>query len=162
MLELYENEGVNMEIMLRNFKKIRIVIVAILLIMLGFIIYENTYRTYSASDVLGDHAKLNAENPFVDIESIDHETENIFTSIEIPEETQQELIEAFKNAKFKKATDVSIDYNYRINITLNTGYAMFVDSDKKSLIILDTDEKYTMESDSDFFHILKTTVKNSK
>ncbi|MFE6169324.1 hypothetical protein ACFVP8_15855 [Viridibacillus arvi] len=75
-----------------------IIIVALLLIMVGIIIFAN--RTYSASDVLGDYADLNAENPFVSIESIDLETEDIFSSIEIPEKTQQELIEAFKNAKF--------------------------------------------------------------
>lgn len=38
----------------------------------------------------------NAENPFISIRSIDVETEVIFTSIEILEETQQEFIEAFK------------------------------------------------------------------
>ncbi|KQL33679.1 hypothetical protein AN959_16265 [Psychrobacillus sp. FJAT-21963] len=148
-----------MEKNLWDFKKIGIVIIVLLLIMVGFFIFANANRTYSASDILGDYADLNSENPFVDIESIDHETENIFTSIEIPEETQQELIEAFKNAKFKKASDVSSDYDYRINITLNTGYAMFVDSDKKSLIILDTYENYTMENDSDFFQILKNATK---
>ncbi|MGE7921151.1 hypothetical protein ACQKM9_19750 [Viridibacillus sp. NPDC093762] len=138
-----------------------IIIVALLLIMVGIIIFAN--RTYSASDVLGDYADLNAENPFVSIESIDLETEDIFSSIEIPEETQQELIEAFKNAKFKRVTDGSSDYDYRINITLNTGYAMYAVSDKKSLSIIDTHEYYTIENDSDFFKILKNaTEKNSK
>ncbi|MEI4771874.1 hypothetical protein WAX74_19925 [Psychrobacillus sp. FJAT-51614] len=134
---------------------------ALLLIMVGIIFFAN--RTYSASDVLGDYADLNAENPFVSIESIDVETEDIFTSIEIQEETQQELIDAFKNAKFKRVTDISSDYDYRINITFNTGYAMYIDSDKKLLCIIDTHDEtheyYTVENDSDFFKILKNSTK---
>ncbi|QFG01226.1 hypothetical protein PB01_16770 [Psychrobacillus glaciei] len=135
--------------------------------MVGIIIFANTNRNYSASDVLGDYADLNAKNPFVSMKSIDIETGDIFTTIEIPEETQQELIDAFKNAKFKRVTDISSDYDYRINITFNTGYAMYVDSDKKLLCIIDThgdkNEYYTIENDSDFFKILKnSTKKNSK
>ena len=87
----------------------------------------------------------------------------MFTSIDIPEETQQKLINAFKNAKFERVTDISSDYDYRIKITFNTGYAMYVDSDKKLLVIVDTNESYTIENSNDFFKILKNfTQKNSK
>ena len=148
-----------MGIIIRNFKKIRIVIVVILLIVFGFLFYANMNRTYSASDVLGDYADLNTRNPYVDIQSIDYETEEIFTRIKIPDETQQKLIEAFKNTRFTKVEDFLMDYDYRINITLNTGYAMFVDSNKNSLVILDTHEIYTLDSASDFFLILKNATK---
>lgn len=152
-----------MQSILGKFRKTGIVIVALLLIMLGIIVFANANRTYSASDVLGDYADLNAENPYVDIESFDLETEGIFTSIEIPDETQRELIESFKNAKFKRVTDGSSDYDYLIHISLNTRYAMYVVSDKKLLRISDTNEYYTIENDSDFFKILKNaTEKNSK
>ncbi|QUG41720.1 hypothetical protein KD050_21125 [Psychrobacillus sp. INOP01] len=147
-----------MELISRNIKKIGIVIVALLLVMVWVIVFANANRTYSASDVLGDYADLNAENPFVDIESYDLEIEDIFTPIEIPEETKQELIESFKNAKFKRVTDVSMDTDYRVNITLNTGYAMWVDSDKKLLNLIDAYEYYRIENDSDFFEILKITT----
>jgi len=66
----------------RNPNIIGIVIVALLPIMVGIIYFVN--RTYSASDVLGDYADLNAENSSVSIHSIDVETGDIFTSIEIP------------------------------------------------------------------------------
>lgn len=143
-----------MELILRNIKKIGIIVV-LLLVMVWVIVFTNANRTYSASDVLGDYADLNAEKPFVDIESWDLETEDIFTPIKISEETQQELIKSFKNAKFKRVTDVSMDTDYRVNITLNTGYAMWVDSDKKLLKLIDAYEYYTIENDSDFFGILK-------
>lgn len=146
-----------MELILRNIKKIGIIVV-LLLVMVWVIVFTNANRTYSASDVLGDYADLNAEKSFVDIESWDLETEDIFTPIKISEETQQELIESFKNAKFKRVTDVSMDTDYRVNITLNTGYAMWVDSDKKLLKLIDAYEYYTIENDSDFFGILKNTT----
>ncbi|MER2172066.1 hypothetical protein SAMN04487786_0647 [Paenisporosarcina quisquiliarum] len=146
-----------MELISQN-KKIGIVIVALLLVMVWVIVFAIVNRTYSASDVLGDHADLNTENPLVDIESINRGTEDIFTSIEIPKETQQEFIEAFKNAKFKRVTDGSMDTDYRVNITLNTGYAMWVDSDKKLLKLIDTYEYYTIENDSDFFEILENAT----
>ncbi|MCK1999717.1 hypothetical protein MPH47_21245 [Psychrobacillus psychrodurans] len=146
-----------MELILRNIKKIGIIVV-LLLVMVLVIVFTNANRTYSASDVLGDYADLNAEKPFVDIESWDLETEDIITPIKIPEETQQELIKSFKNAKFKRVTDVSMDTDYRVNITLNTGYAMWVDSDKKLLKLIDAYEYYTIENDSDFFETLKNTT----
>lgn len=146
-----------METILRNLKNRGIIIVALLLIMVGIIIFAN--RTYSATDVLGDYADFSVKNPSISIESINLEREDIFTSIDLPEETQQELLKAFKNAKYKKVTDGSSDYDYRINITLNTGYAMYVDLDKKSLNIIDTQEYYTIENDSDFFKILKNATK---
>jgi hypothetical protein len=146
-----------METILRNLKNRGIIIVVLLLIMVGIIIFTN--RTYSATDVLGDYADFSVKNPSISIESINLETEDIFTSIEIPEETQQELIKAFKNAKFKKISDLgSLDDDYRINITLNTGYVMYLDSDKKLLYINDTEEAYEIENDSDFFKILKNAT----
>lgn len=55
----------------RKFKYRGFIIVALLLGII--IIFAN--RTYSASDVLGNYGDLNAENPFVSIESIDVQTE---------------------------------------------------------------------------------------
>lgn len=149
-----------MELISRNIKKIGVVIGALFLIMVGVIIFANANRTYSASDVLGG-ADLNAENPYVEIYSYDLETEGIFTSLEIPEETQQELIKAFKNAKFKIVKDGSTDYDYVINITLNTRYTLFAVSDKKLLRSNFTNEYYTIENESDFFKILKNFTKNN-
>lgn len=144
----------------RKSQKIGIVIVVFLLVMVGITFFIN--RTYSASDVLGDYADLNVENPSVSIHSIDVETKGIFTPIEIPEETQQELIGVFKNAKFKKVKVVSGDYDYHINITLNTGFPMFVASDEKLLNIIRPDgqfEYYVILNDSDFFSILEKATK---
>ncbi|MFJ7738831.1 hypothetical protein ACIQ2D_21220 [Lysinibacillus sp. NPDC097287] len=153
-----------MEMIGRNFKKTGIIIVALLLSMVGIIFFTN--RTYSASDVLGDYADLNAENPFVSIDSLYVENEDKFTSIDMPEETQQALIEAFKNAKFKRVTDTFGDFDYRINITFNTGYPMYVETDTQSLILIKHDgqyEHYSIVNDTDFFKILKNaTEKNSE
>ena len=103
------------------------------------LVFDQT--TYSATDVL-ENANFNAANPSVSIHSIDYDKEGLFTEIKIPEVTQQELIKAFKNAKFKKITDsTSLDFDYRITIILNTGYAMFLDSNKISLYTIDAKEE---------------------
>lgn len=68
-----------------------------MIVMVWVIVFANANRNYSASDVLGNHADLNAENPFVsvDIESIVRGTEDIFTSIEIPEENTTRTYSSF-------------------------------------------------------------------
>ncbi|MEI4770933.1 hypothetical protein WAX74_15020 [Psychrobacillus sp. FJAT-51614] len=135
-------------------RKVLVTISIVIVILAGIYLYVFNETTYTASDVL-ENVNFSAENPSVSIHSIDYDKEGLITEIKIPKETQQELIKAFKNAKFKKITDLpSLDYDYRIKITLNTGYAMFLDSEKKSLFITDTDEAYTMENDNDFFGIL--------
>lgn len=139
-------------------KKGRVILIICLLVVVliaGILVFNNTK---TATDVL-ENANFNAENPSVGIESIDVETEDIFTSIKIPKETQQELIKAFKNAKFKEVKDGSSDYDYRIQITLNTGYGIYVVSDKKLLKIIDTGEYYTIENDNNFFSILNEVTK---
>lgn len=86
------------------------------------------------------------------------DTEDIFTDIEIPEETQHDLIKAFENARFEKGTIDVGDYDYRIIISLNTGYPMYLISDKKSLTIIKHDwqfEHYSIVNDNDFFSILQ-------
>jgi len=139
-------------------KKGRIIlIICLLLVVLTFgILVFNNKKT--ATDVL-ENANFNEENPSVSIESIDADTKDIFTLLEIPEEKQKELIEAFKNAKFKEVKVGSSDYDYRIQITLNTGYGLYVISDKKLLKIIDTNEYYTIENDNNFFSILNEVTK---
>ncbi|AVK97881.1 hypothetical protein FCT18_19550 [Lysinibacillus sphaericus] len=141
-----------------------------IIIIAGISLWINERRTavpsvYYATDVL-ENANFNAKNQFVNIESIILRPEIKFTSLKIPEETQQELIQAFKNAKFKKVEHLSsirYRYNYRVNITLNTGYVMFMDSNTKFLQLDDTGVAYIIEDDDNrFFDILeKATIEKS-
>ncbi len=141
-----------------------------IIIIAGISLWINERRTavpavYYATDVL-ENANFNAKNQFVNIESIILRPEIKFTSLKIPEETQQELIQAFKNAKFKKVEHLSsirYRYNYRVNITLNTGYVMFMDSNTKFLQLDDTGVVYIIEDDDNrFFDILeKATIEKS-
>ncbi|WP_339261798.1 hypothetical protein [Lysinibacillus sp. FSL K6-3209] len=141
-----------------------------IIIIAGISLWINERRTavpavYYATDVL-ENANFNAKNQFVSIESIILRPEIKFTSLKIPEETQQELIQAFKNAKFKKVEHLSsirYRYNYRVNITLNTGYVMFMDSNTKFVQLDDTGVAYIIEDDDNrFFDILeKATIEKS-
>ena len=113
----------------------------------------------SATDVL-ENADFNEKDSSVNIESVTLKP-NKFTPIEIPEETQQKLIRAFKKAKFKKVDDLSeinYRYNYHIKIVLNGGYDMIADSTKKFIQMDDTGESYVMENDNGFFDILENAI----
>lgn len=139
-------------------KKIIIILpLLIIVIAIGFLIAKKD-QSYSATDVL-ENADFNVENPTITIHTVDTEKEDIYTQIEIPEETQKRLIQAFQKAKFDKTTLNPVDYDYRITISLNTGYTMYLVSDKKSLTVTITDENYAIFNDSDFFSILEKATK---
>jgi len=138
----------------------KFIIILPLLIIIIAVVFFIAMKDHndSATDIL-ENADFNAENPTVTIFSIDMDKKEIFTEIEIPEKTQQELTKAFQKAKFKKTTINSSNYDYRITITLNAGYSMYLDSDKKSLTIISTNQNYAIVNDSDFFSILEKATK---
>ncbi|WP_196426683.1 hypothetical protein [Lysinibacillus cavernae] len=117
-------------------------------------------QNYSVEDIL-ESVHFNVENPSITIHSINPDKKDIFTEIDISNEIQQKLIKAFQNAKFEKTTVNPIDYDYRINITLNTGYAMWLDSAKKTLTIISKNEHYVIVNDNDFFSILEKATKET-
>ncbi|WP_445480592.1 hypothetical protein ACULLL_10770 [Lysinibacillus irui] len=119
-------------------------------------VLENT--EYSAKDILAN-ADFNVEKQTITVHTIDTDKEDIYTRIEIPEETQKKLIQAFQNAKFAETTIEPIEYDYRITISLNTGYTMYLISDKKSLLIVNNRENYVIVNDKDFFSILVNATK---
>lgn len=111
--------------------------------------------TYSATDVL-KNANFEVENPFIEVRTIQEGTEEItFTPIELSEEAQQELINIFENAQFEKDPLTVIDYDYWIKITLNTGYTMFVDSDKNFFHFDKEGAYYTMPNGEEFFNVIE-------
>ncbi|MEK4427175.1 hypothetical protein [Solibacillus sp. FSL K6-1523] len=113
----------------------------------------------SATDVL-ENANFDAENRTVTIHTINTDKEDIFTEFKISEEAQREVLKAFENAKFEKITSLNpVDYDYRITISLNRGYPMYLDSTKKSLTLIDTKENYTIINETDLFDILKKATK---
>ncbi len=138
-------------------KKIKIILPLLIVIVMGFLIAKKD-GGYSATDVL-ENADFNVENPSITIHTVDTDQEEIYTQIEIPEETQKRLLQAFENAKFDKATINPVDYNYRITISLNTGYTMYLVSDKRSLTVNSTEENYTIVNDNNFFSMLEKATK---
>ncbi|GAA3347171.1 hypothetical protein [Lysinibacillus fusiformis] len=139
-------------------KKIKVILsLLIIVIAIGFLIAKKD-GGYSATDVL-ENANFTVENPSITIHTVDTDKEDIYTRIKIPEETQKRLLQAFQNAKFDKATINPVDYDYRITISLNTGYTMYLVSEKRSLTVNRTEENYTMVNDNDFFSILEKVTK---
>ncbi|MFB7158782.1 MULTISPECIES: hypothetical protein [unclassified Lysinibacillus] len=139
-------------------KKFKIILPLLIIVIASVFFIAMKNQNYSATDVL-ENADFKAKNPTVTIHSINTDKEDIYTEIEIPEKTKRELIKAFQNAKFKKTTINAFNYDYRITIALNTGYAMYLDSDEKSLTIISTNKDYAIVNDSDFFSILEKATK---
>lgn len=82
-------------------------------------------QSYSAIDLL-ENANFHVENSTVTLHRIDTDTEDIFSEMKISKETQQELIQSFQQATFKKTAIKTNDYDYRMTISLNTSYPMFI------------------------------------
>lgn len=153
---------------MKKSKIIKIVIVSLLVIVSAGVgaVFAMKDQTYSATDILKTDTSspdFNAENQSVTVTrlNLDAEVDDIL-DIEIPEEIQQELIKAFKNAKFEEKTIDPSEYDYRIRITLNRGYPMYLISDKKSLTLVNPDgtfEHYEIVNESDFFSILEKATK---
>jgi len=138
-------------------KNIIILPLLIIMIAVSFSIAKKD-QSYTATDIL-ENADFNVENPTITIHSVDTDKNDIYTQIEIPEETQKKLIQAFQNAKFDKTTINPIDYDYRITISLNTDYTMYLVLDKKSLTVTSTHVNYAIVNNSDFFSILEKATK---
>ena len=105
-------------------------------------------QSYSAIDLL-ENANFHVENSTVTLHRIDTDTEDIFSEMKISKETQQELIQSFQQATFKNSHKTS-DYDYRMTISLNTSYPMFIDSKNKILVLLNTNESFELIKDHAF------------
>lgn len=139
-------------------KKTRfLALTCLVVIIIIFVVFMMKDTVYTVSEVF-ENADFNTENQSLSIESVNTKTEDIFTSIEIPEEKQKELINALENAEFKK-TDFSSEWDYLVNITLNTGYDFYVVFDKGIIVPIDKEEAYIITNDNDFFNILKEVTK---
>lgn len=138
---------------------IKIVFLVIVLFVIGFTVYNDNTKL-SVTDLL-ENANFDAESQTVNVHKINVDNSpDIFEEIMIPEETQQELIRTFENAQFESVGDRGrMDFNYRINMVLNTGYVMFLDSTTKSIRVVDNNQTYVTVIDNDFFDILENATK---
>lgn len=138
---------------------IKIAFLVIVLFVIGFTVYNDNTKL-SATDLL-ENANFDAESQTVNVHKINVDNSpDIFEEIMIPEETQQELIRTFENAQFESVGDRGrMDFNYRINMVLNTGYVMFLDSTTKSIRVVDNNQTYVTVIDNDFFDILENATK---
>ncbi|WP_342471538.1 hypothetical protein MHH70_11415 [Metasolibacillus sp. FSL H7-0170] len=139
--------------------KKRIVIIAFLALVIiivgGNFMMKKTI--YSVTDIL-EGVDFDVEEQSLSVESIDIKTEDMFKVIEISEVQQKKLIDTFSKAKFQK-TNYSSEWDYRINITLNKGYVLYLDSNKKIIVPENKRVAYVIKGDNDFFSVLNELVK---
>ena len=128
-------------------------VVIVLIIGIG-LYFLNARTIYSAEDVL-EGIDFSTEGSYVELKKIDEEANII--PIELTEKTQQELIKAFEQSKFKKDDAQRMVNDYLMTITLNKGYFMFLD--EEGIKVDDGDghsyTKYVFEGDKEFFSIIE-------
>lgn len=146
---------------MKNNKTILLIISGIIVfIILGIGFYFNSEKFYTAADVLED-VDFSVKESSVEFKKIDAELN--FVPIKLTDKTQQELIKAFEKSKFKKDDNSRgiASNNYWLRITLNRGYVMYLDLNKKQIAVADnvgSHEGYLFEDDKGFFSILEKAV----
>lgn len=153
-------------------KKPILIISIVIVVILGITLYFFNFKTksfdgdtekqefISAEDIL-ENANFSADNSSVELKKIDVDAEEIFVPIKLTDKTQQELIKAFEKSRFKKDDSVIISNDYRMKITLNRGYVMYLDMNKKGISVEDVDgssEEYVIEDGQVFFSVLEKAV----
>lgn len=147
--------------------KVGLGLVIVLLICIVVFLYKSELKTvdsglknlttYSAVDILGN-VDFSVESQSVELKKIDAETEEMFSLVDLTNETKQELIKALENSEFKKTDSEILDYDYRFRINSNTAVVMYLDSNKNAIRVLGKNEQYLINGDNEFFNILEKVV----
>lgn len=130
--------------------------------------FFNSETMYSNSDTLFSEDILegvdfSAEGATVELKKVDTNVDGSLASIKLTDKTQQELIKALEKSKFKNldSDSTGVANDYFMKMTLNKGYVMFLDTDKKGIAVDDGDtssEQYLFKDDKEFFSILEKAV----
>jgi len=153
---------------MKNKKTILITIFSIIIVViLGIGLYFfNSEKIYSNSDTLSSEDILegvdfSAEGTTVELHKVDTNVDGSLAPIELTEKTQLELIKAFEKSKFKNvdSNSTGVANDYRMKMTLNRGYVMYLDIDKKGISVENTSDtsskKYLFKDGIEFFSILE-------
>lgn len=142
-------------------KKFIIALSLLLVVIVSGMLIIWKEQSYSATDLL-ENANFQVENATITLHRIDTDKEDIFSEMKISKETQQELIQSFQHATFKKTAIKTIDYDYRMTISLNTSYPMFIDSKNKILVLLNKNKSFELIKDNAFFSLLEKAREDSQ
>lgn len=154
---------------MKNKKTILITIFSVIIVGIG-VYFFNSQATYSNSDTLSSEDILegvdfSAEGTTVELHKVDTNVDGSLAPIELTEKSQLELIKAFEKSKFKNvdSNSTGIANDYRMKITLNRGYVMYLDIDKKGISVENTSntssKKYLFKDGKEFFSILEKAAK---
>ncbi|KGR76179.1 hypothetical protein [Ureibacillus sinduriensis] len=153
---------------MKNKKTILITIFSVIIVGIGvyFLSSQTTYSdsdTLSSEDILVD-VDFSAEGTTVELHKVDPNVDGSLAPIELTEKTQQELIKAFEKSKFKNvdSNSTGVANDYHMKMTLNRGYVIYLDIDKKGISVENTSDtsskKYLFKDGKEFFSILEKAV----
>lgn len=147
-------------------KKTIVAIVVVTLVALFVVVFAFKSDTLASDEVFND-IDFTSGNANIDGYKIDFEKEDdeILTKIQPSDEEKIRILKALEQSKFEKLEKASTtDADYRINITLNKRYELYLNSTNKILIFAyenDNDSNntyYKFSNDNGFFKLLEASI----
>ena len=144
-----------------------IAIIFVLLLIVLFVVFFVFKSDTLASDEVFNDVDFKSKNANVDGYKIDfeNEEEDPLTELKLSDDEKAVILKAFEDAEFKILADSTFaDYDYRINITLNKRYELYLDATEKILIFVyeednDSNHKYyKFSNDRGLFKLLGATT----
>ena len=132
-------------------------IVLLLIVVLFVVFFTFKSGTLASVEVFND-INFKSKNANVDVHKIDFD----ITEFRLSDDEKTAILNAFEHSKYEILSDsTNADYNYRVDITLNKRYELWLDSTEKILIFVfeednDSNHKYYKFShDSGLFKLLE-------
>ncbi len=135
--------------------------IGVLFVIAFFVAFFAFKSDTLASDEVFNDVDFYSKNADIDGYKIENEKEEPLTKLKLSDVEKTAILKALENSKFEILSDSTfVDYNYRVNITLDKRYELYLDSTKKILIFVYEDDNdsnhryYKFSNDSGLFKLL--------
>lgn len=142
----------------------------VLLMVAVFVVFFTFKSDTLASDEVFNDVDFKSKNADIDGYKIDFENgkEDPLTKLKLSDDEKTAILKALEDSKFEILSDATFaDCDYRVNVTLNKRYELYLDSTYKILIFVyeednDSNHKYyKFSNDSDLFKLLEEITKET-
>ena len=159
--------------MCKNWKLAGLIAIVAIAIGFGVVKYNSTNasdnpKVYTMQEVLSDSlftADFNVKEKSLDIRDVNSLKES--KSLAISEEDEQELINAMEQWTLTEynlsESNESMVPTYRLYLTINTGYSLYLSSEQKRLYVMsqDIEASYNIQNGDEFFTLLEKGIQKN-
>ncbi|WP_063180403.1 hypothetical protein, partial [Lysinibacillus odysseyi] len=159
--------------MSKNWKLAGLIAIVAIAIGFGVVKYNSPNasdnpKVYTMQEVLSDSlftADFNVKEKSLDIRDVNSLKES--KSLAISEEDEQELINAMEQWTLTEynpsESNESMVPTYRLYLTINTGYSLYLSSEQKRLYVMsqDIEASYNIQNGDEFFTLLEKAIQKN-